>query len=612
MLKNLQLTDDYQLDKLVLKNQDGQELITHLSALKIRQQGSTSDRIICTIRDMTDIRSYQEEMKRSLELLEVLNKMLLLANSGANSTQLLEEILDIILSAPGCNFQKKGCIFLVEKDPKVLKLRTYRHLDASLHEKCGMVPFGECLCGKAAQTKTKVYSKCVESDHTISFSGMKSHGHYCLPLMNANEILGVLNVYLPSGHEHNATEEQFLESVASTLATILVRARIEVEKEEMQGQLIQSAKMASVGTLAAGVAHELNNPLTVVLGMSSMLMKDQKVPEKVLLLAEDMNKNAHRMRSIIDHLRTFSRKSHKTVLSPICLLETIHDATSFLKSQLAVNQVSFQLEAPFPHCYILGDKTQIESVFQNLLVNSRDAFALVKDDRGKQISLTVAERDGNWTLRYQDNASGMSKKVLANIFDPFYTTKEAGKGTGLGMSITHNIIKDHGGSITVTSSPGEGSCFEFYFPVSNEVPPSTDSRDDRANARNDAKQGTYKPSLLLVEDDLEVAKYIEALLSAHFIVTKYIDPRKALHKLSEDTYDMVLTDLKMPWASGFDIFYKAKECQPETPVVVMSGFTDQQSQVDRILNEGAAGYLPKPFIDEQEVISMLNNLLKQK
>ncbi len=256
---------------------------------------------------------------------------------------------------------------------------------------------------------------------------------------------------------------------------ILELKKAEREQQYLKSQLFQTAKQASVGTLAAGIAHELNNPLAVVAAyvdqfielLEEPLKGPTIEPEKLEHLKNYLNmidKSTVRMHMIVNNLLAYADESGTSVKTELDLNKVINSSFAFLKDSFEKLGVSAELCLATDLLPFLGDFGQLESVFTNLMANSRDAFQTVKDDRIGQVKLTTSRRaNGGILVVYEDNAGGMPPDVVARIFDPFFTTKEVGKGTGLGMSVTLGIVENHKGKIAVESTPGVGTKFTLTF-----------------------------------------------------------------------------------------------------------------------------------------------------
>ncbi|MEK7773894.1 MAG: ATP-binding protein [Deltaproteobacteria bacterium] len=236
-----------------------------------------------------------------------------------------------------------------------------------------------------------------------------------------------------------------------------------MELKDTQNQLIQSSKLTALGELAAGLAHELNQPLTVIKGLSKNILKTTPAAsphhEKLKLVVEASN----RMEQIIRHLKVFSR-SEEPVFTPLDLNKVIEDAFIIIKEILHNHSIEtgFDLSRGLPE--VLGNANRLEQVIINIASNAKDAMP----GGGRlDVSTRTVEAGGLKFARmsFKDTGSGIPTDIIDRIFDPFFTTKESGKGTGLGLSISYGIIKDHNGDITVESEPGKGTAFHITIPA---------------------------------------------------------------------------------------------------------------------------------------------------
>jgi two-component system C4-dicarboxylate transport sensor histidine kinase DctB len=234
-----------------------------------------------------------------------------------------------------------------------------------------------------------------------------------------------------------------------------------------QQQLIQSSKLASLGQLSAGVAHELNNPLNNInllvlnaLDQVDVELKGRQLQHPLHEKLEAAAEQVQRATGVINNLRTFARASG-TSMHAIVLADAIDSATALLRETLRLQQVELSIHMADRKAEVWGDRLQIEQVLVNLLTNACDAL---NDAAVKRIMIT-AEADEDWELvTVTDTGHGIAPQTLPHIFDPFFTTKEVGRGTGLGLSIVYGIIQDHGGQITAQSTPGKGTQIQLRFP----------------------------------------------------------------------------------------------------------------------------------------------------
>jgi histidine kinase len=239
-------------------------------------------------------------------------------------------------------------------------------------------------------------------------------------------------------------------------------------------QLIQASKMATLGEMATGVAHELNQPLSVIKTASSFLTKkiknDEAIkPEILRTLTEEVESHVDRASKIIAHMREFGRKSEVDKHS-VQVNQSLTKALEFFSQQLKLRNIALDIQLQDDLPQILADGNRLEQVFINLLINARDAIE-EKSDTGRpekedrKISVKSLFNNGMVIVEFSDTGTGIDESILNKIFEPFFTTKKVGKGTGLGLSISYGIIKDYGGAIEATNRENGGATFRITFPV---------------------------------------------------------------------------------------------------------------------------------------------------
>ncbi len=246
------------------------------------------------------------------------------------------------------------------------------------------------------------------------------------------------------------------------------------ESVEKETQLIQASKMTTLGQMAAGIAHEINQPLNIMQVTADFLQKmidrGQQIPDEELAsIADDIRRNVQRASGIIQHMRDFSRQS-EVVRTRMNINDPIRDVFKVLGHQLKVHEVALELDLAEDLPQIYADHNRLEQVFINLVINAVDAMdtkAAAAEGGKVEKKLTICSRllDGQVSVTVSDTGTGMSREVREKIFEPFFTTKRVGKGTGLGVSISYGIVKDYDGTIEVDSTEGEGTVFELRFPA---------------------------------------------------------------------------------------------------------------------------------------------------
>jgi len=246
------------------------------------------------------------------------------------------------------------------------------------------------------------------------------------------------------------------------------------ENVQKESQLIQASKMATLGTMASGIAHEINQPLNVIQVCSDFFVKMMNKGEKIkdddlYTMAEEIERNVQRAAKTITHMKDFARQSevksdHLDINKPIA------DVFKILGQQLRVHRIEVELELAEDLPLIIADHNRLEQVFINLVTNARDALDEKEARSGdrewnKVLKIRSYQEDNHVVVTVYDNGTGIPEDIRDKIFEPFFTTKEVGKGTGLGMSISYGIIKDYGGTIEVEGDPDKGTTFKLDFPA---------------------------------------------------------------------------------------------------------------------------------------------------
>jgi C4-dicarboxylate-specific signal transduction histidine kinase len=244
---------------------------------------------------------------------------------------------------------------------------------------------------------------------------------------------------------------------------------------QAEAQLIQASKMATLGEMSAGVAHELNQPLNAIRIGSDLLKKvvesgETLEPDLTGKVSREIGGQVERAANIINHLREFGRKSEPGELEKVFINKPITDVFTVLGQQLKLKQIKVELDLDENLPYVYGVGNRLEQVFINLVMNARDAIEEMlektsQNEREGLLTIRTYQEKGRVVTVVRDNGNGMPERVKEKIFEPFFTTKDVGRGTGLGLSISYGIVKDYEGTIEVESMPGSGTIFKITFPA---------------------------------------------------------------------------------------------------------------------------------------------------
>lgn len=254
-------------------------------------------------------------------------------------------------------------------------------------------------------------------------------------------------------------ERNLIDAIARQVTLIIEQKEMEAEKARLQEQLLHADRLATIGQLAAGVAHELNEPLGNILGFAQLAKKAPQVPEQVEQDLMKIEKASLHAREITRKLLVFARQAPSS-MTQVTLNQLIDDGLYFLESRCAKAGIELVREIAPDLPEIQADPSQLNQVFVNLVVNSIQAMP-----EGGKLTITVAVKDDMVFISIGDTGCGMDKEALEKIFLPFFTTKDIGEGTGLGLSLVHGIVTSHGGTIEVESEVGKGTRFEIRLPI---------------------------------------------------------------------------------------------------------------------------------------------------
>jgi two-component system NtrC family sensor kinase len=365
------------------------------------------------------------------------------------------------------------------------------------------------------------------------------------------------------------------------------RARVAYENlRRTQEQLLQSEKMAAVGQLISGVAHELNNPLTAILGYSQLLADEVQVSGPGAQYIDRLYRQAQRTHRIVQNLLSFARQRppERQAIS----LETVLEDTLVLREyELRLNNIRVHRELAPRLPQALADTHQMQQVILNILNNAVDAIL----DTGRRGEIWIRAWAEGSTLYMAFTDSGPGVADPGRVFDPFYTTKPVGKGTGLGLSICYGLVKEHGGDITVRNVPPHGACFTLSLPA---LPQEAQPAAQPVAGEAPASFGT----VLLVDDEETVLDLEQQILRAHCTrIHTARSGREAIACLEQQRVDAVITDLKMPGeVSGEELFQWIARRRPElAPRVVFTMSDADDRRVRELLRRTGCHHLQKPF-----------------
>ena len=379
-------------------------------------------------------------------------------------------------------------------------------------------------------------------------------------------------------------------------------------------QLQQVLKIQAIGTLAGGIAHDFNNILFPIVGYTELTMDE--VPEDSVAHKnlQEILKAANRAKDLVKQILTFSRQSDQE-RKPIKVQQIITEALRLLRASIPASiEIVHAIQDDCGP--VMGDATQIHQVIMNLCTNAYQAM----QDTGGKLELILTEIDIGYEemidkigmqpgkhlrLLVKDEGCGMEASVLERIFEPYYTTKEQGKGTGLGLSVIHGIVKNHGGDISVKSTPGRGTIFQVYLPLIEDLELASELEPNNGAIRGEER-------ILLVDDEEQIVAMEQQMLeNLGYQVTARTDSQEALKVFSEhpQDFDLVITDMTMPYMTGDQLAQKMLDIEPNIPVILCTGFNEIITE-EKALAMGIQKFVMKPVV-KNDLATTIRSVLDQ-
>ena len=380
-------------------------------------------------------------------------------------------------------------------------------------------------------------------------------------------------------------------------------ARDVTESRRLQAQLMRADRLAALGTMAAGVAHEINNPLAfMMLGVDAierMLERGGSSLEQLRRMLDDVRHGVDRVAATVRHLKAFSKADGATGPSVADMAEVL-EAAARMTSHEVRQYGRLELEVPDGLLPVRGDAAQLEQVFVNLLINAAHALEIKKTGTVRLGARPIGEVAVEVTV--EDDGGGIAEADLAQVFDPFFTTKPVGTGTGLGLSICHSVVTELGGEITVESELGEGSVFRVRLPTMRRA------LTPASPARRAPPSRVESRKVVVIDDEPAFLRALERLLVPDHEVFTALDADAGLALIAQESPDAIFLDVMLPGTNGIELYERLGRERPEmaSRVVFVTGGSARPS-VERFLAKVKQPVLRKPF-EAERVVALLRRV----
>jgi len=592
-----------------LRRRDGTLLSAMESSFASRSAEGKIERYQGFLLDMTEKKRAEDEIRRRNRELNALNAMAVIATQSFDLDEILNLTLRQVISLLGA---ETGSIYLCDADETTFRRRAGWGQRSAERARFSEVKFTEGFGELVTRSRTEV----VTADYLphlpslvaefIRADGLASW--IWVLLWGKDSPIGIMGISSRESREYTSNDESLLVAIGRQLSTTIEKVRLYEETcrayedlRRTQEQLLQSEKMSAVGQLIAGVAHELNNPLTAILGYAQLL-ESEGLADRAADFVSKLFKQAQRTHRVVQNLLSFARQ-RKPQKEAVDICKVLDEALALRDYDLKVNdiQVAREIEAGLPA--VIADPHQLEQVFLNIINNGVDA--MLEAGRGGSLKVRAYAHEGDVITEFQDSGPGI--KEPNRIFDPFYTTKSVGKGTGLGLSICYGIIKEHGGDISARNRDTGGAVIEIRLPGSG-----------RAGALEPAlasppRKFVIEGKVLLVEDEEAVLEFErDVLAGAGAQVVTLMSFEEVKTRLQQESFDAMIIDGKMPngWNAP-DVHRWIIENRAGLEKHLMFTFSGAvEPEIRAFLQNHNVPYLVKPF-EVGDLISHARRLLQK-
>ncbi|OEU74360.1 MAG: hypothetical protein BA864_04950 [Desulfuromonadales bacterium C00003093] len=588
-----------------LKHKDGKTVPVELKVTSLFDDHGQAIGRIGVARDIRDRKQAEEALRVNENRLEALLELNQMTEAS------LHEITDFALeSGVKLTNSRIGYLAFMNEDETVLTMHSWSK-EAMAQCKTIDKPISypvetTGLWGEAVRQRKPIITNDYSTPNPF-YKGypeghVKINRHMNLPVFDGKRIVAVAGVGNKS-EEYDEADVRQLTLLMQGMWRLIQRKRTEEEKEKLQSQLQQAQKMEAIGTLAGGIAHDFNNVLYAIIGYTELSMDAVPEGSKARGNLQEVLKAADRAKNMVQQILTFSRKTEKEK-KPISVQSVLKETVNLIRTSLP-STIEIRQDIDADCGPVMADPTQIHEIIMNLGTNAYHAMR----EKGGILWITLRQEEiGSDDLKYdldlhsgsylklivEDTGHGIDSNIMEKIFDPYFTTKGVGEGTGMGLSVVHGIVREHGGDIRVYSEPGKGAAFHVYLPL---IESGTVERE--IISAEPVPTGTER--ILFVDDEEQIVQMAQQILeSLGYHVTPRTSSVEALEAFRAKPYefDLVITDMTMPNMTGAELAHKLLEIRPDIPILLCTGFSELIDE-NKAKAIGIREYVMKPIVKDK-------------
>jgi PAS domain S-box-containing protein len=580
--------------EVVVRRKDGTSATLLENSFATRNANGEIERFQGFLVDITDKKRTEEEIRRRNRELAALNAIAVISTQSFDLDEILNITLRQVIELFGA---ETGSINVFDPGSRLLRRRAAwgHRTDVTTGEISFTLP--DQVWEDLLKTRTEVITRAdlsrMPKEVLAYLESEKIHSMLGVVMWSQENPVGVIGVSERTERDFSSIDQNLMVAIARQLATTIEKVRLYEETtraydhlRRTQEQLLQSEKMSAMGQLVSGVAHELNNPLTAILGYAQLLESEQ-LQDRARDFNQKLYRQAQRTHRLVQNLLSFARQ-RKPVKQHVDVKRVLEDTLALRDYDLKLNNIkvtrTYSDVGP-----VYGDPHQLEQVFLNVINNAADA--MLEREKSGSIDVTLYGAGDGAIVEIHDSGPGI--KEISKIFDPFYTTKRVGKGTGLGLSICYGIVKEHGGDILAFNHASGGAVFRIKLPFAVERRSS--ERTQKIEVPPDA---ALHGRVLLLEDEESILEFEhEVLTGAGAEVVMTTTGEEAVAKLQKETFDVVVMGASLPGGWQPSSIYKwLQENRPgleKRMVLTMSHIDDPEAR--KFIETHGITVLAKPF-----------------